>query len=251
MRKNGGRFARRAAVTLLLLAAWRVYSRRTRERVPGREGIEDAASSQAFALMTRTPPFRWLREFVVRGAVALQSRGEALDLGCGPGYLAVRLAQQSPELHVAGIDLSEEMLNLAQEHARRAGVEQRTTFRRGDARQIPFPNGSLDLVVSTLSLHHWSDPVAALDEIARVLKPGGGFYIFDLRRDMSAPFYLLVWTATQFVVPAALHRINEPMGSRNAAYTPEEVKALAERSRLSGWQVSAGPMWVALEGRLL
>jgi ubiquinone/menaquinone biosynthesis C-methylase UbiE len=191
-----------------------------------------------------------LRWFVARRAVARIRRGEAADLGCGPGQLVIELARRSPGLRVTGIDLSDEMIARGQDNARRAGVADRVSFRRGDAQQIPFPDASLDLVVSTLSLHHWSDPVAVLDEIARVLRPGGSFLIFDLRRDMIAPCWLLLWFATHVVVPAALRRVNEPLGSRNAAYAPQEVARLAEQSRLSGWRVTHGPLWLIIEGGL-
>ncbi len=104
-------------------------------------------------------------------------------------------------------------------------------------------------VVSTASLHHWTDPVKVLNEIDRVLKPNGAFYIFDLCRDMALPFYLRIWFATQFIVPAALHRANEPMGSRNASYTVQELADLARQSRLRGGQVTAGPPWLVFEGK--
>jgi ubiquinone/menaquinone biosynthesis C-methylase UbiE len=146
------------------------------------------------------------------------------------------------------VDLSPELLSIAETYARGAGVGERAAFRLGDARRIPFPDASLDLVVSTLSLHHWSDPVAVFGEVARVLKPGGAFYIFDLRRDMPPPFYLVFWAATQIIVPAPLLRINEPMGSRNAAYTPLELGKIAVDSHLSGWQMTAGPVWMVLQG---
>jgi ubiquinone/menaquinone biosynthesis C-methylase UbiE len=116
--------------------------------------------------------------------------------------------------------------------------------------QIPFPDDSLDLVVSTLSLHHWRDPVGVLDEIARVLRPGGSFLVFDLRRDMTAPSYLLLWFATHCIVPRALRRVNEPLGSRNASFTPQEAAHLAGQSRLVGWHVTHGPLWVTIEGTL-
>jgi ubiquinone/menaquinone biosynthesis C-methylase UbiE len=191
---------------------------------------------------------RLMRRYVVRRATRMAARGEAVDLGCGPGYLAVEMAREAPELHVTGVDLSDEMLAEAEDYARRHDMDQAVSFRKGDVQQIPFADGSVDLVVSTLSLHHWGDPVAVLNEVARVLRPGGSFLIFDLRRDLSAPVWLLLWVVTGFVVVPALRRANEPLASRNAAYTPLEAHDLAERSRLRGWRVTRGPLWLIIEG---
>jgi ubiquinone/menaquinone biosynthesis C-methylase UbiE len=235
-------------VAVLLLAAWRVYSRRSRERVVSHEALDDPEVARAFNLMSRIPQMRLIRWVVARRAAAMVPAGQAADLGCGPGYLVVKLAQVAPGLQVTGIDLADEMLVEAEAYARRSGLEGRVAFKKGDVAQIPFPDGSLDLVVSTLSLHHWSNPVGVLDEIARVLRPGGSFLVADLRRDMSPPFYLLLWFATHCVVPRALRRVNEPMGSRNAAFTPHEAAQLAAQSRLTGWRVTRGPLWLTIEG---
>ena len=104
--------------------------------------------------------------------------------------------------------------------------------RRGTWRRSPFPDDSLDLVVSTLSLHHWRDPVGVLDEIARVLRrpepaegqPGGSFLVFDLRRDMAAPFYRAV------VVRHALRRAGGLAPGERAAGQPE-MRPLRRRRR--------------------
>ena len=56
----------------------------------------------------------------------------------------------------------------------------------------------------------------------------------------------LLWFGV--VVPAALRRVNEPLGSRDAAYTPQEAARLAEQSRLSGWRITRGPLWLTIEG---
>ena len=231
----------------LIAAGWWLYNGRPRERIPSRESLDDPEVVRAYGWVATMPPMRLLRWFVARRAVAMTGHGEAADLGCGPGQLAIELARRAPGLYVTGIDLSDEMLAQGQDNARRAGVADRVSFRQGAAQQIPFPDASLDLVVSTLSLHHWSDPVAVLDEIARVLRPGGSFLIFDLRRDMAAPFWLLLWFVTHVVAPAALRRANEPLSSRNAAYTPQEAALLAEQSRLSGWRITRGPLWLTIE----
>jgi ubiquinone/menaquinone biosynthesis C-methylase UbiE len=237
-----------ALAAAVLCAAWRVYSGRSRERVAGHEGVDDPEVAGGFYRIANMPQMRLLRWYVARRAVELMPRGDAADLGCGPGHLVIQLATMAPGLHVTGVDLSDEMLTEAESLGRQSGLYGRTSFRKGDAAQIPFPDGSLDLVVSTLSLHHWSDPIAALDETARVLRPGGAFLIFDLRRDLAPPFYLLLWFVTHRVVPRALRRVNEPLASRDAAYTPEEAADLSERSRLGDWQVTCGPLWLTIEG---
>ena len=231
----------------LVATGWWLYNRRPRERTPSHESLDDPEVTRAYGWVAMLPPMLLLRWFVAYRAAGMTKRGEAADLGCGPGQLVIELARRSPGLHVTGIDLSDEMITRGQDNARRAGVADRVSFRQGDAQQIPFPDASLDLVVSTLSLHHWSDPVAVLDEIARVLRPGGSFLVFDLRRDMAAPFWLLLWFVTHVVAPAALRRVNEPLGSRNAAYTPQEAAQLAEQSRLSSWCVTRGPLWLTIE----
>ncbi|MBI3943709.1 MAG: class I SAM-dependent methyltransferase [Chloroflexi bacterium] len=226
--------------------AW-IYSRRPRQRIPSQEGIESPEVARAYNRISRLPQMELLRRYVVRRALGLKAQGEAADLGCGPGYLVFRLAAQAPGLRITGVDLSDEMLAEAETQARRAGVAGRVRFKKGDVQRLPFPDASLDLVVSTLSLHHWSQPVAVLDEVARVLRPDGACLIFDIRRDLAAPFYMLFWFATHVVVPRALRWANEPLNSRHAAYTPEEAAELAQQSRLTGWRIVQGPLWLIIE----
>ena len=232
----------------LLLAAWQVYSLRSRERVVSAEGLDDPGVARAFSRIASMPQMRLMRAYAIHRALTMVRSGQAADLGCGPGHLAIELARAAPELQVTGVDLSDEMLTKAASRVQDAGLQERIAFKKGDVSQIPFPDNALDLVVSTLSLHHWSDPVAALDEIARVLSPGGSFVLFDLRRDMAPPFYLLLWFVTRCVVPGALRRVNEPLGSRDAAYTPFEATQVAGQSSLSGWRVTPGPLWLIIEG---
>lgn len=230
------------------IAAGRLYHHRTRGRIPGPEGLDDPEITAAYNQVALFPHMRLMRAVLARLAVRRTPAGRALDLGCGPGLLVAALAQDAPGLHVTGLDLSEEMLADARAYVQSQGLADRTDFRRGDAGEIPFPDGSFDLVISTLSLHHWSNPVGVLREIDRVLRPGGAFVIADLRRDLSAPGWLAIWFATQIVVPPALKQANEPLASRDASYTPEEAAALADQAGLEGYRVTQGPLWLILEG---
>jgi SAM-dependent methyltransferase len=114
--------------------------------------------------------------------------GAVLEVGSGPGRLAVRLARSAPGLNVTGVDLSPEMVELANRRAAEAGLPgERVRFEVGDVGALPYADGGFDGVVSTLSLHHWADPARGLAEIHRVLKPGGEARIYDPARWLWMP----------------------------------------------------------------
>jgi ubiquinone/menaquinone biosynthesis C-methylase UbiE len=114
-------------------------------------------------------------------ATAAPTRGRVLDVGCGPGQLANRLAREHG-LEVTGLDLDPAMIERARANAERAvTAERRPTFVVGGVAALPFSDGSFDLVVSTLSMHHWADAAAGQAEIGRVLRPGGRALIWDIR----------------------------------------------------------------------
>ncbi len=127
----------------------------------------------------------------VAGDVAsIASRdAQVLEVGCGPGRLSIGLAGDHG-FDVTGLDLDPAMVERARVNADRrpAGSGRRPMFVVGDVAALPFPNESFDLVVSTLSMHHWSDSTAGLTEIARVLRPSGRALIWDLRAG-AVPFH--------------------------------------------------------------
>ena len=84
------------ALGALAVAGWRLYRRRPLERLPSQEGIDDPATARAYDRIMRLPHVALLRRFVPRRATDLVAAGEAADLGCGPGYLAIELARWAP-----------------------------------------------------------------------------------------------------------------------------------------------------------
>jgi ubiquinone/menaquinone biosynthesis C-methylase UbiE len=125
---------------------------------------------------------RGLYQRVIADLVALRLvDGKVLDAGTGPGTLVRELARSFPGHQVYGIDLSEDMIGLARAHARREQLEERVHFASGDVAHLPYPNQSFDVVVSTISMHHWFELEQPLRELYRVLRPGGRVWIYDFR----------------------------------------------------------------------
>jgi SAM-dependent methyltransferase len=114
-------------------------------------------------------------------ALIAPDRARVLEVGCGPGHLAIKLAQRG--FDVTGIDLDPAMIRRALVNAERLDRSNPTSpeFQIGDVADLPFPDASFDMVVSTLSMHHWADPTRGLAEIGRILRPGGRALIWDFR----------------------------------------------------------------------
>ena len=122
----------------------------------------------------------------------LELRGDerVLDVGCGRGAVLLLAAARVPRGRAVGIDLwsahdqSGNAEAVTRRNAELEGVSDRVELVTGDMRELPLPDGSFDVVVSSLAIHNLSDPrdrVRALDEIVRVLKPGGRVVIADFR----------------------------------------------------------------------
>jgi SAM-dependent methyltransferase len=141
--------------------------------------IGDAVLYDAFSRFLLGQLYRRIAADV---AAVAPDGARVLEVGCGPGHLSVQLAGQH-RLEVTGLDLDPAMIARAAANTDRAANRggRRPSFLVGDVAALAFPDRSIDLVVSTLSMHHWADPAAALAEIGRVLRPGGRALIWDFR----------------------------------------------------------------------
>jgi demethylmenaquinone methyltransferase/2-methoxy-6-polyprenyl-1,4-benzoquinol methylase len=188
---------------------------------------------------------RWQRRFLELCAPGPGER--CLDLATGTGDLAILLAGMQPEMHVTGLDLSRDMLAVAERKVAERGLASRIDLVEGNALDLPFPDASFDLVTCGFGLRNFPDLQAALGEMRRVLRPGGR----ALSLEVSRPTSRLVFFGFKLFFYGIVPVLGRLAGSRGAAYTwlPESHRkfpgraVLAEMYRKAGFtEVKAWPL---------
>lgn len=174
---------------------------------------------------------KWMRK-VAKSFVTVAkkwgiTKGKILDIGTGPGSLAIEFAKKIPGVEVIGLDLSDVVLMLAKEKVQKTDVSSRVSFERGDAENIPFEDDTFDLVISSNTLHLVKKPIKMFDEIQRVLKPKGRFFMSDFRRSLLGIF-------TEHI---------------RASYSSKEIKDLLSRSKLQNWEINDSLFWLSISSK--
>jgi len=146
-----------------------------KEQVAAHWGRRAPGFDEGFGHSIRTPAERAAWDRIFDLVLAERDPLEALDAGCGTGFLSFELAARGHR--VTGIDFAPAMLA----EARRKAVQQHVTvrFEEADAERLPFPSGSFDLAISRHVLWTLPHPEAAIDEWIRVLRPGGRLVVLD------------------------------------------------------------------------
>ena len=122
------------------------------------------------------------RDDASRVAARLHSGDRVLEIAPGPGYLAVELAKLGP-YRITGLDSSHSFVRIATENAARA--RESVDFKQGDAASLPLAGSTIDFIICRAAFKNFSDPLGALREMHRVLRPGGTALIIDMRNDVS------------------------------------------------------------------
>ena len=115
----------------------------------------------------------------------LQPRHRVLEIGCGTGRLAIMAKRSQPQAEVIGLDADPQILEIARKNAAQQSLQ--IQFDQGMADQLPYPDASLDRVLSSLMYHHLDTPAKhrAAAEIHRVLRPGGELHLVDFGRPVG------------------------------------------------------------------
>ena len=186
------------------------------------------------------------RRVAERLAKDLTEDGRVLEVAPGPGYLSVALAKLGP-YKITGLDISQTFVRMASAYAQKEGVKAR--FIHGNASDIPFEDGFFDLIVCRAAFKNFTEPLRALNEMRRVLRPTGHAVIIDLRKDAS-------WNE----IVSHVDRMNLGMVNTwftkitfkglllKRAYTEEQINSLATASDFQSCQITANS--IGMEIRL-
>jgi len=175
---------------------------------------------------------RW-RRFAVRAA-AVRPGDHVLDVACGTGDLTQAFAA-TPAAHVTGLDFTREMLDVARQKQRAlpAPTGSRITYLEGDAQHLPFEDRSFDVLSIAFGIRNVADPMLALREFARVLRPGGRIVILEFDQPKNP---LMAWFNSLYckgVMPRTATWIS---GDKSGAYRylPSSVQTFLASQALLG-----------------
>lgn len=133
----------------------------------------------------------WKRRLIRRVLSRAEAGGAVLDVCCGTGDIALSLIRENKDIQVTGLDFSPAMLEVARE---RGGETTNLSWKEGDAMALPFPDDTFFAACISFGLRNTSDYAKVLEEMMRVVKPGGWVYCMDSFVPDSAvirPFYQL------------------------------------------------------------
>ncbi len=166
-----------------------------------------------------------------------------LDIGTGPGAIPLSLIKLYPESHFIGMDISPGMIQAARGYASKTDLPLMLSI--GDGECLPFGSGKIDGVISLFAMHHMDHPERLLQEIDRVLKPGGPLLIIDFRRDMPGWLFKIVNTLWQaaFLISAGRTGFADSVRS---AWRPDEIESILKQTRIDRFKVYTNRMelWV-------
>jgi ubiquinone/menaquinone biosynthesis C-methylase UbiE len=153
----------------------------TATTIKGYRGIGmEGAVARWYDRSTRKDMERF-RALAARLRTVLPQGGDMLEVAPGPGFVAIEMAKVGA-YRVTGLDVSRTMVELARRNAAEAGVD--VAFRQGNVSAMPFADNSFDLLACSAAFKNFSEPHRALEEMYRVLRPGGTAVVLDLRRDV-------------------------------------------------------------------
>jgi ubiquinone/menaquinone biosynthesis C-methylase UbiE len=142
----------------------------------------EGAQAKMYDEMTRQHRLAEMKTQANEAARRVQEGDSVLEIAPGAGYLSIELARLG-KYKITGMDISKDLVEIAVGNAKEAGVD--VDFRQGNVSKMPFDENAFNFIICVLAFKNFKEPVKALEEMRRVLKPGGTALIMDLNRNAS------------------------------------------------------------------
>jgi ubiquinone/menaquinone biosynthesis C-methylase UbiE len=168
----------------------------------------------------------------------IKAGDRVLEVAPGPGYLAIELFKLT-RCRMIGLDISRTFVAIANANAEKAAVD--VCFEQGDAADMPYPANAFNFIVCRAAFKNFARPLAALNEMYRVLKPGGTALIIDLRKDFS-PEAIRDYTEGKGLINGAIIKWTFNTMLKKRAYTQEGITKLASQSQFGGGELRLDPI---------
>ncbi len=177
--------------------------------------------------------------------------GRILDVGTGPGYVPVEIAKRNERVYVDGIDLTKRFITIAERNASEAGVSDRVHFEAGDATNMRFEDDSYDMAISTGAMHHWKHPARVIDEMYRVLRPGGEAWILDPNKECTRDEFARFLKEVLYLSGAGFFgrlwlRYGMRWEIRVSCYSKGQIEEMAGASRFGGCSIQSDGMFMTI-----
>jgi len=185
-----------------------------------------------YSRLTRTRSLQQQYQEIAALLTGQVQSGRLLDIGTGPGRLLLKIHKLNPGLQLYGLDISQAMTELARQNL--AGVT--ANLKTANVCATGYEGGFFDMVVCTGSFYLWDQPEQGLDEIHRILKPGGSAHLFETNRTYDRVAYRAALKANLKREGLAM-RLFGPLLLAKAlpmAYRIDEVETIVGRTRFAG-----------------
>jgi ubiquinone/menaquinone biosynthesis C-methylase UbiE len=199
------------------------------------KGMEGAVAKWYAALTKNKQSMDSLVDLARRTSQRLAAGSSVLEVAPGPGYYAIELAKLG-NYRITGLDISKTFVEMARGNARAAGVS--VEFRQGNAAEMPFADETFDFLVCRAAFKNFSQPQRAIEEMYRVLKPGGAAVIIDLRRDASMNVIAREVNGMKAgVVNGWITKLTFRFMLLRRAYTKDELERMIAETEFSGVEI--------------
>jgi len=170
----------------------------------------------------------WRKKAIKR--LAAHAPKKILDIATGTGDFAIQACQQLPEVQITAVDISEGMMQVGRQKVKKKGLQQHIQFEREDCTALSYPDNTFDAITTAFGIRNFASLDKGLEEMCRVLRPGGQLCILELTQPMSFPMRQLFHIYSHTVLPLYGRLISKD--TEAYSYLTKTIEAFPQGERM-------------------